>query len=381
MMTQFSEIQTSAGTSSFTLALTQELMSSVTNWYGADNWDAERFGAYQSSLKSSLLARFNKMFPGGIAVVPRDITREIRTLSSMRPSIESLSSLYNLLADDSSKSTLVKLIAYRVMGPKKVKLPLNTADYWAERESARNLIKGTDTIKVTFNDWVLNHFDLDKIGYPIRLFYLPGGVFATFFLKQYEYRKMTPTVKANEGDYVIDAGACWGDTALYFAHNVGAQGKVFSFEFSPENLEVFRRNMQLNPKLSERIEVVSKALWDSSDEEITFSENGPATSLRGSDQNASRVSTQSIDDFCSDEKLPRLDFIKMDIEGAELNALKGAEATIRAFRPKLAISLYHRETDLVEIPSYLDSLGVGYQFFLDHFTIFQEETVLFADTE
>jgi hypothetical protein len=68
----------------------------------------------------------------------------------------------------------------------------------------------------------------------------------------------------------------------------------------------------------------------------------------------------------------------MDIEGAELGALRGAERTLREFRPRLAISVYHREDDLVEIPRYLDGLGLGYEFFLDHFTIYGEETVLFA---
>jgi len=68
----------------------------------------------------------------------------------------------------------------------------------------------------------------------------------------------------------------------------------------------------------------------------------------------------------------------MDIEGAELDALRGAEQTLRAFKPRLAISLYHNKTDLTEIPEYLNALDLGYEFYLDHFTIHNEETVLFA---
>ena len=68
----------------------------------------------------------------------------------------------------------------------------------------------------------------------------------------------------------------------------------------------------------------------------------------------------------------------MDIEGSELNALRGAEKTIKKFRPKLAISLYHRQDDFITIPEYLNNLNVGYNFYLDHFTIHHEETVLFA---
>ena len=68
----------------------------------------------------------------------------------------------------------------------------------------------------------------------------------------------------------------------------------------------------------------------------------------------------------------------MDVEGAELRALRGAEMTIREHRPKLAISVYHQPEDIYSIPRFLAELGVGYTFYLDHFTTHGEETVLFA---
>ena len=68
----------------------------------------------------------------------------------------------------------------------------------------------------------------------------------------------------------------------------------------------------------------------------------------------------------------------MDIEGSELDALKGAEHSLRRWRPKLALSLYHRPEDLFSIPLWLDSLDCGYSFFLDHYSIHTEETVLYA---
>ena len=71
----------------------------------------------------------------------------------------------------------------------------------------------------------------------------------------------------------------------------------------------------------------------------------------------------------------------MDIEGAELETLKGAEQTIRRFRPKLAICLYHRPEDFVTIPRFLDRVLPQYQFAIGHFTIHAEETVLYAWTK
>jgi hypothetical protein len=58
--------------------------------------------------------------------------------------------------------------------------------------------------------------------------------------------------------------------------------------------------------------------------------------------------------------------------------LKGAEHTIRRFRPNLAIALYHGDNDFIDIPNYLESLKLEYELFLDHFTIHREETILFA---
>ncbi|MCA1632232.1 MAG: FkbM family methyltransferase [Acidobacteria bacterium] len=366
------------GKPAFVIALMQELMGDMINWYGPDNWDAERFGAYKSSLKGSLLANFNKLFSSKVAIVPSDVSQQLQNVSRLEGSLGELSALYELLADDHSKAMLVKVIAYRILGHKKAKLPLNSGDYWSERESARSLIKSGETVSIKFKGWKLNHFGLDAIGYPLELYFLPGGVFVTFMLKQYEYGKRNPAIKAEEGDYVIDGGGCWGDTALYFAHAVGARGKVYTFEFTPENMEVMERNLSLNPGLGERVEIVPRALWDTSDEVLNYSSNGPGSSLLYNQQESCRVSTLSIDELVRRQHLPKVDFIKMDIEGAELKALHGARETIRTFKPKLAISLYHRETDLVDIPNYLDGLGVGYDFFLDHFTIYGEETILFA---
>ncbi|MBF0329423.1 MAG: FkbM family methyltransferase [Nitrospirae bacterium] len=71
-------------------------------------------------------------------------------------------------------------------------------------------------------------------------------------------------------------------------------------------------------------------------------------------------------------------FICMDIEGAELEALRGAENTIKASLPDLAICVYHAPNHLWEIPLYIHNLGLGYKFYLRNYTSFVSETVLYA---
>lgn len=91
-----------------------------------------------------------------------------------------------------------------------------------------------------------------------------------------------------------------------------------------------------------------------------------------------RIPLVNIDSLVEDGTIERVDFIKMDIEGAELGALKGAARSIKRFMPKLAISIYHKPRDMVEIPLYIHDLGLGYRLFIDHYTIFDGETVVFA---
>lgn len=71
-------------------------------------------------------------------------------------------------------------------------------------------------------------------------------------------------------------------------------------------------------------------------------------------------------------------FINMDIEGAELSALKGATKIIKKNKPDLAISVYHSPNDMWDIPLYLDNLKLGYKFYLRNYSSFISDTVLYA---
>ena len=68
----------------------------------------------------------------------------------------------------------------------------------------------------------------------------------------------------------------------------------------------------------------------------------------------------------------------MDVEGAELMALKGAEQIIKTHKPKLAICVYHKDEDIIEIPRYLKSLRQDYSFYLRKYATSADELVLFA---
>jgi hypothetical protein len=79
----------------------------------------------------------------------------------------------------------------------------------------------------------------------------------------------------------------------------------------------------------------------------------------------SRGLMETVDELVDRQRLPRVDLVKLDLDGLELSALMGARETIRVHRPRLVISLAHGRDDLVTIPARLDALAADYDFFLD----------------
>ncbi len=311
------------------------------------------------------------------ASLPHDIDR---LLDFVRLAPE-FGDTYELLGDSWSRDIMISVLVFRMLGRERVKLAFNTPRFWsALRLVDTKLLRERASRDPKFLDAKLDFFDLSPIGLSVRLHTHPLGVVASFIVQQYRYQRNGMTIEVSPGDIVIEGGASWGDTTLYFADRVGENGKVISFEFAPVSTEILKENLTLNTKLAHRVTILSDALWDESGLTLSFNDNGPATSASLDAETNLKVRTITIDDMVAQQGLERVDFIKMDIEGSELRALMGAESTLRKHKPKLAISVYHKDVDLMAIPRYLNSLSVGYRFFLDHFTIHSSETVLFATT-
>jgi FkbM family methyltransferase len=340
-----------------------------------DNWDYRRFGPEpEPGIRTRIVSGLRD------ALVRMGVYRN-RALIRLLDDVAQLQWLYDRLQDVESREWMVQVLAFRVLGHRKVRLPLNTSEYWHALENLERRAATGPSLGSGFQDWALPLHDLSGEGYPIRVHARASGVYTQMLLQQYRCELADHAIEVEPGDVVIDGGGCFGDTALYFAHKAGPDGRVFSFEFMPDNIRVFDRNLELNPGLAERIDIVPNPLWSSSGQKLYVEGAGPGAHITPApkSEGAMRVETLTIDDLLLQKGLDRIDFIKMDIEGAELEALKGAEAVIRRFRPKLAISVYHRLPDFWEIPQWIEGLGLGYRFHLRHFTLHAEETVLFAE--
>ena len=273
-----------------------------------------------------------------------------------------------LLEDEYSRTLFDHLILYRLLGHAHVRLPTNTPTMRDARQMTERWRTGESTHQGMYDR--LGTYVIPQGDDALCINCSPGNMAANFIIHQYFFNRDGIVIAPSFGDHALDVGACFGDTALTFSHRVGDSGHVYSFDPMPRHCEIIRENLAMNPIHASRITLFEFGLSDREHE--GNGRDGVDPGARLSDD----LSTRTLDSL----GLPRVDFAKMDIEGAESMALRGGEETIRRWRPRLAISLYHRNEDFYTIPLWLNALGINYRFFLDHHSIHQEETVLYVTT-
>jgi FkbM family methyltransferase len=357
--------------------LKSKLASSFKNNYGIENFDEHRFGTFvpvEYKRKKGLKNVIKKL------IQYQSKSAAENKLIDIAEYEDRLQKTWSLLNKE-DKKLLAAIIAYRLLGYQKVKLPVNNRAYWEALKKVKTLKNTADTIDPHFLHFILEKFNITPIGFDINFYYTDLGIATDFIIEQYAYKAGGKTlVVVEEGDTVLDLGGCWGDTALYFAHKAGEKGKVYSFEFIPANIKIFNINIELNTNLKNRIQLITNPISNVSDVSIYFKDNGPGSQIKlhPFDSQSETALTLSIDDFMQRHSVQKIDFIKMDIEGAEMAALEGAINTIKKFKPKLAIAIYHSMDDLVNIPLWIKELNLGYEIFIGHYTIHAEETICFA---
>lgn len=316
-------------------------------------------------------------------LIPDAAESDVLNYLALSPHFPGYAQAFDMYEDMDSSYLMTLLVAFRIMGPSRVRLSITPESYEkAMRDFADPLLVEPRTHTVDFPALVLDHYNMASAGIPLQLHTTRSALTAHCHLEQYAFRRRGVVVTVEPGDTVIDGGMCYGDTSLFFAHLAGESGRVVGYEFEPGNLAIMADNFALNPGHAPRITVRHNAVWNVSGDEPRFALAGPATTVLhpGSEtQLASMVvKTLTIDDLVAEEGLDRVDFIKLDVEGVELQALQGAVDTLRRFRPKLALSAYHKPEDMYALPGFLRSLDLGYRFWLDHFRPGGQETVIFA---
>ncbi|MDW8002917.1 MAG: FkbM family methyltransferase [Deltaproteobacteria bacterium] len=162
------------------------------------------------------------------------------------------------------------------------------------------------------------------------------------WLGSYEYEKQRLFCQfVSEGDIVFDIGAHVGFYTLLASVLVGERGRVFAFEPLPENVKMLQTHLRIN-KVN-NVTVLELAVTDR--DGVSFFELGESSSTgRLSERGHLKVQVSSIDSLVQEAVVPAPSLIKMDIEGAEFEALQGASGILRERRPVIFLATHGRNT-------------------------------------
>jgi len=175
-----------------------------------------------------------------------------------------------------------------------------------------------------------------------------------------------------DGEVLVDAGAYTGDHIASFGRANKNFRAAYAFEPHGPHLRTLMERFASDP----RVKGIGKGLY-SLNGLVGFDDGHPLGAhivMHDGPATQGQIEVVRLDDAVDG----RITYIKMDIEGAELEALAGCRETIRRNRPKLAICVYHRPSDYFEIPRLVQSMESDYRLFLRQHSPFNTETVLYA---
>ena len=274
---------------------------------------------------------------------------------------ENFNIFYDMLKEEYSKKLFEKIVRYRYM------LAFYPNSFIDNKQKINLSIKyGSLNIFHWGLKRILFYFQKSKYPNEIENFLL----FYIFGLKQYNVKNI---FEVKEDATIFDIGAWKGDTAYFFSKKCSNKARIYAFEpddYAFQILEKIKEKYKLNNVITKNI------LLSNAEKEIDFIsmiENTPTI----------KKNAITIDKFVEENNIEKIDYIKMDVEGAEKNILEGAIKTIRKFKPSLAIAIYHGGKlfmeDFYNIPIFIKNvINEDYEYYIRTFSPWGGETILFC---
>jgi FkbM family methyltransferase len=152
--------------------------------------------------------------------------------------------------------------------------------------------------------------------------------------------------RLKKGASVMDLGGNLGIVSVYLSKRTGKQGKVYVFEPDEKNFNLLSQNVVLNK--ADNVTPVKKGVWNRNGTLEFFSGGNYTSSFHKTDYiekgkskyAVKKVTVTTMDNAAKDLKIKKLDLVKIDIEGSEIQALEGGEKTIRKFKPDLIVEAH-----------------------------------------
>jgi FkbM family methyltransferase len=205
----------------------------------------------------------------------------------------------------------------------------------------------------------------------------PQGIQEALYARNFK-KHYTDFINFDAIETVFDCGSHTGDTAEIFLNTFSNIKKVHSFDISFTKEKIISHRPSL--KNDSRFEFHPVGLSDRN--EVCYlcpdGDDGGGNRLSSDSVYNQPVQCTSLDIFVESNGIDRVDYIKMDIEGAETKALLGCRNTISRFRPQLSICSYHGLDDFWRIPLTMKRLCKNYIFRVGHYSPSLVETVIYG---
>ena len=271
---------------------------------------------------------------------------------------------YDMLEDNISKKFFNKAVIYRYM-----------LSFYPEAfitiKNALHLVFKYSVVDIRYWTFKRILFLIQRFKYPLEI-----EVWITFYifgLKQYDIKNI---FEVKDDAVIFDIGAWKGDTAYFFSKKCSDNAQIYAFEpddYAFQILEKIKEKHKLNNVITKNV------LFSNAEKEIDFIsmiKNTPTVKKK----------TITIDKFVEENNIEKIDYIKMDVEGAERTILEGAIKTIKKFKPHLAIAIYHGGKlfmeDFYDIPLFIKNImGEDYQYYIRTFHPAGLETILFCKSK
>lgn len=204
---------------------------------------------------------------------------------------------------------------------------------------------------------------------------------------QYDFKMLNRSIEKSYGHYfdldliepnseevIVDLGAYTGDTILDYIYTYGENKyqKIYAYDITEESLIKLKENVSRYPNII----VKKRAIIDKTG--ITYIKKSEVDN--SANMTMDHGDDEVLETTLDDEVKEKITMIKMDIEGGEQKALRGAEEHIKKEHPKLLISVYHNVRDIFEIPKMIEQMDSSYQFYLRNHGggVYPTEIVLIA---
>jgi FkbM family methyltransferase len=322
-----------------------------------DNYDSETFDAAFGQDNSNIFQVGERVF----------------FLNWFYLNLDNLFKAYSILSNESSREIYKRLICFRLAGHHSYRIDAPYSKRINELDKYLAIVKSSDS-KLSIGGMFgkLRHYDFEYLNKR----YIVDCLGLDYYLHrhQYFYDQEDIKIMPEDGDFLIDGGACLGDSTAVFSNAVGNHGKVFAFDPVADHLDILRYNANQFP--INNVEVIDYGLSNKNEyhEPFKLNQYNP-----GFQANASGLPMVKIDSLVANDIIDKIDFIKLDVEGSEVDALLGAQRSISIFQPKMAISVYHKPDDLFEIPLLISKIFPFYsKITLDHYSIQMGESVLYV---